>query len=293
MNIAIIGLLIAVIASPMLLCAAFSRVKKVLYSGPATVHASTLSRNRQGMLPVTLVVPGIAPFNFEISVSRFMHILDGENQVMVSVARRLLDSKTVINQILWKYEVNQAAKDGRYDKISPDRPVDQDLGIIPGLVYFGLSLGSVALFVGDNFVASLMRSDPTLMHAFWYGNAACVTLCGYWLASKQPHIRGYLSEGGSRWLLMVMHSIIGGFAALGAIMFYEEPSPLIMLGAICACAVGTLIAMVAGAFKSHPSTASPMAMLDLPTLYDTSRTSGDAARLIASPEFGRHQKILP
>jgi hypothetical protein len=244
------------------------------------------------MYQVTIAVPGIAPIVFEVSASRFARVMDGENAVMVSVARRLLDGKTVIDQILWKYEAKQAAKNGRYDKISPDRPVYQDLGLVPGLLYFALSMLSVLLFMGDNFVTSLMRTDPMLMHAFWYGNAACVTLCGYWLARKQPAIRGYLSEGGSRFLLMVLYSIIGSFAALATVLFYEKPSALMLLGAMCASAVGMLLAMITGAFRSHPSAASPDVSLDLLPLHGGSRNSGEAARLLGSATRGRDRNIF-
>jgi hypothetical protein len=292
MNLVILGILVAVIAAPTLLSMVLTRVSKVLYSGPATVVPLSIRPNRDGMYQVTIAVPEIAPFIFEVSASRFARVMDGENTVMVSVARRLLDSKTVIDQILWKYEAKKAAKDGRYDKISPDRPVDQDLGLVPGLLYFALSMVSVLLFAGDNFVSALMRSDPLLMHAFWYGNAACVTLCGYWVALKQPAIRGNLSEGGSRWLLMVLYSIIGSCAALATFLFYEEPSPLMLLGAMCASAVGILLAMITGAFRSHPSAASPIVGLDVLSLRGSSRKDGEAARLLGSATRGRDQNMF-
>ncbi len=287
MTLFILAVLVAVIAAPTLLSSGLTLVSKVLYSGPATVVPIALRPNRDGMYQVMVAIPGMDPFILDISASRYARVSEGENTVMVSVARRLLDRKPVLAQVLWKYEAKQAALTGRYDKISPDRPVDQDLGLVPGLLYFALSLGSVVLFVGDNFVSSLMRSDPLLMHAFWYGNAACVTLCLYWLARMQPAIRGNLSEGGSRLLLGVLYSIIGSFAALAVVLFYAEPSPLMLLGAMCASAVGILFAMIAGAFKSHPSAASPIVGLDRITLQGRSGRGEELTKLLASSKLGR------
>jgi|GEM_PF-4385505 len=294
MNIIALLILLAVLVAPSLLYMLLTRVSDVLYSGPATILPLAFRPNRDGMYQVAANVPGMDPVVFEVSASRFDRVRRGENKVMVSVGRRFLDRRPVLSQILWQYEAKDAAAVGRYDKLAADLPVDQDLGLVPGMLYFVLAMATVVLFVGDGYVPSLMRSDPLVMHAFWYGNAACVALSGYWLARTQPAIRGYLSEGGSRGILMTLFSLIGGMAALATVLFYEEPSAVTLLGAICASAVGMLFAMLTGSRRSHPSSAEPIRPFAHTLLAPTAPTAAPgSADLLAAPDQNRDARLGP
>jgi len=182
MNVALISLIVLTVAMPTFLSVILFRYGKLLYSGPALVRAYGIVKDKQGMYPVTLIIPGMTAIKFAISSERICRVRLSDETVMVSVTRRLFSEAAVISQVLWPQEAQQAARDGRYDKIKPDRPVDTRVSFVPSVLYFALSAVSAALYVGDNFVASQMRADELLMHAFWYGNAACVALCGYWSA---------------------------------------------------------------------------------------------------------------
>jgi len=61
---------------------------------------------------------------------------------------------------------------------------------------------------------------------------------------------------------MVSYSIIGALVGASALLFYDEQSPLMILGGIFALAFGVLFAIVTGAFQKHPSAASAMVKLD-------------------------------